>query len=127
MKEDDPNLNPKTYGKDILRVLAEARGGLVATDASQQLEAAVRASQEAGKKSTVTIVLTLDPHGKDNREMHVTAKVTSKLPPKPGLDERSIFYASGGQLHRHDPEEQGDLYADGGELGERRRALRPTG
>ncbi len=106
--------------KEIIRVLGDLRGGLVATDASQQLERLVQAVMEAGKKGTISIQLTLDPHGKDNREIHVTAKVTSKVPQAPGLNERSIFFGQRGQLLRHDPGEQGDMLGEG----EGRRQLR---
>lgn len=95
---------------DFNRVLGEVRGGLVARDLAQKLEDAVTAAQVSGKKATITVTMTLDPHGKDNREMHVSVKSAVKLPAEPGLDERSIFYAQRGQLLRNDPD-QPDLYA----------------
>jgi len=95
--------------KEILRVLGELRGGLVAIDASQKLEDIVRACQASGKKGTLTIALTIQPVGSGNVEMNVTAKLTAKAPAAPDLEERSIFFAQNGQLVRHDPR-QGDLY-----------------
>ena len=109
--------------KEIVRVLGELRGGLVAIDASQKLEDVVRACQASGKKGTITITLTVQPVGSGNVEMNVSAKVAAKAPADPNIEERSIFFAQNGQLVRHDPR-QGQLYggpklaADGSSPGE---------
>lgn len=98
--------------KDLIRVLGELRGGLVATDASQQLEELVRRCQAAGKKGTLTLALTVQPVGSNvagAQEMHVSAKITTKAPASPDLEERSIFFAQNGQLLRNDPR-QPDMY-----------------
>lgn len=88
---------------EVGRILGELRGGLVALDASRQLERVITAVQSSGKKGSITIRLDISPVGSENAEMHVTAKVTNTTPAEPGLQERSIFYAQRGQLHRNDP------------------------
>ena len=111
--------------EEFLRVLGEMRGGLVALDIAQKQEELIHAIQTAGKKGSITITLTYQPVGASNKEIHVTSKVTSKAPADPGLEERSIFYAAHGQLHRNDPN-QPDMYggprradsADGSSPGE---------
>ena len=92
-----------SQSNDFVRVLGECRGGLVARSLDQELEKLINAVQYSGKKGTITLQLSFDPHGVENREIHVTAKTTVKAPPEPGLDERSIFFAARGQLVRHDP------------------------
>lgn len=94
------------HGKTLTQVLAEARGGLVANELDDALRQAVERSQESGLKSSITVTLTLEPHGKDNKEMHVGVKFAAKLPAKPGLDEKSIFFAVRGGLVRDDPDQE---------------------
>lgn len=112
--------------QEFIRVLNELRGGLVALDIAQKQEEVINAIQNAGKKGSITITLTYEPVGASNKEIHLSAKVTSKKPADPGLEERSIFYAQHGQLHRHDPDQR-DLYrgpvgvADGSSPAEQRR------
>lgn len=98
--------------KELVRVISELRGGLVAIDASQQLEKLVQACQASGKKGTISLTLTIQPVGSNvagAQEVHVSAKIATKAPAAPDLEERSIFFAQGGQLHRHDPR-QSDMY-----------------
>lgn len=94
---------------DFPRVISELRGGLVALNASQQLEEVINAVQASGKAGKLTLELTLKPVGLGNREMHVSATVKAKAPANPDLEERSIFFAENGQLLRHDPR-QTQLY-----------------
>ena len=94
---------------DFLRVLGELRGGLVVLDIAQKQEEVIKAIQDAGKNGEITIKLKYAPVGSGNREVHVSAAVTAKKPADPGLEERSVFFAEHGQLHRHDPR-QGDMY-----------------
>ncbi len=94
---------------EAIRILGELRGGLVALQLSQEQEKLITACQATGKKGTLTISLEFQPVGSGNREMHIKSKISAKIPTDPGLEERSIFYAERGQLHRHDPN-QGDLY-----------------
>ncbi len=87
-------------------MLSQLRGGLIQTDLSHKLADLVTACQASGKKGSITLTITLDPKGSENREMNVTAKVATKTPPGPDLDERTIFYAQRGQLLRNDPNQQ---------------------
>jgi hypothetical protein len=89
--------------------LGELRGGLVALDIAQKQEEVIKAIQAAGKKGSITITLNYAPVGAENREVHISAKIAAKAPAAPDIEERSIFFAEHGQLHRHDPR-QGDLY-----------------
>lgn len=93
-------------GKRFNQVLGECRGGLVELDLSQKLSDLVTACQESGKKGTITVTMTIDPHGAENREMHVSVKSAVKAPAKPDMEERSIFFAVRGDLVRDDPNQQ---------------------
>lgn len=92
--------------KRFNQVLSECRGGLVELDLSQKLSDLVTACQVAGKKGTLSLTLTVDPHGKDNREMHVAVKSSVKAPAAPDMEERSIFFAVRGDLLRDDPDQK---------------------
>lgn len=94
---------------EFTRVFSELRGGLVALDVAQKMEEVVKAVQSSGKKGSITLTLTFSPVGANNSEIHVTSKASAKAPADPNIEERSIFYAEHGQLHRNDPR-QGQLY-----------------
>lgn len=114
-------------GKRFSQVLAEIRGGLVETELSAQLNELVERVQESGKEGTITFQLKLSPHGRSNREIHVSTKINTKMPPKPDMEEPSIFFAVRGDLVRHDPD-QANLFgprsvepkADGSSFAEQR-------
>ena len=89
---------------EFARVFNDLRGGLVAIETGKQLERLIESIQETGGKGKLTITLDLTPKGKQNREVHITAKVAVKAPANPDLEERSIFYVQRGQLTRNDPE-----------------------
>jgi len=91
-------------GNDFLRVLGEQRGGLVALNIAQKQEEVIEAIQAAGKKGSLTITINYEPVGSGGKEVHVTTKVAIKKPADPNIEERSIFYAKHGQLHRDDPD-----------------------
>lgn len=86
------------------RVLDSVRGGLVVLEADRLLQQVVTACQQSGKKGTLTITMTIEPSGAENREMQVTVKLGHKAPPAPGLQDSSTFFAQRGQLLRDDPE-----------------------
>lgn len=90
---------------EFSRVLNDLRGGLVAIQLSKELERLIESCQENGGKGKLTLTLDLTPKGKQNREIHVVAKVAVKAPTNPDLEERSIFYAQRGQLTRNDPDQ----------------------
>ena len=107
------------------KVISEIRGGLPAREVDSLMEKAIEASRVTGKKSVVTITLTLAPKGRDNREMHISLKSALKAPVAPDLQEPGIYYVGGrGELLRNDPEEQRTIFeerADGSSPGEQRR------
>lgn len=92
-------------GKMITQVLNELRGGVFVNAASRELSEVVEAIQESGKAGSITITLTITPHGKNNREMHVTPKLVAKKPAAPDTTEAGIFYALRGDLVRDDPDQ----------------------
>lgn len=100
---------------DLLRAL---RGGLVSREMDRQLSTLIEACRDAGKKGTMTIKLTFDPHGRENKEIHVVAKCTTTAPVNPDLAEPAVFFAvRGGQLVRDNPQQetmQGLDVVDGG-------------
>lgn len=103
-------------GKAITQVINELRGGVFANHASDELSALVQRIQETGKKGKITIELTIEPHGKGNREMHVIPKLAVKAPPASDTTEAGIFYAVRGDLVRDDPDQRKLPGIDGPEL-----------
>lgn len=94
-------------GKQYTQVLAEVRGGQVQMLASQKLDELIKAVQVAGKSGKLTVELTLEPHGKENREIYVSAKVKLAAPVDPNMAEPSIFFVDrNGALVRDDPAQE---------------------
>lgn len=93
-------------GKLITQVLGEIRGGVFARAASDELSSLVERIQETGQKGSITITLNIEPHGKTNREMHVTPKIAVKKPAAPDTQEAGIFYVVRGDLVRDDPDQE---------------------
>lgn len=89
----------------VPELIRSLRGGLVSRDLDRQLTQVIEACQDAGKKGTLTIKLTFDPHGRENKEMHVTAKTTISAPANPDLLEPAIYFAVRGQLVKDSPEQ----------------------
>ncbi len=107
--------------RQCAKLISEIRGGLPATQIDQQIEQAVAAAAASGKKATITITMSIEPHGKDNREMHISLKSALKAPNAPDLEEPSIYYRGqrSNELLRNDPLEQPNMFdrsgrADGG-------------
>lgn len=92
-------------GKLVTQVLNEIRGGVFVNAASKELGELVERIQEAGKGGSLTITLKITPHGKNNREMHVTPSLKVSAPPSPDTTEAGIFYAKDGDLVRDDPDQ----------------------
>lgn len=92
--------------KPITDVISTLRGGVFNNAASAELKDLVERVQEAGKPGSITITLTLSPHGKGNREIHVTPKLSTKKPAAPDTQEAGIFYAVRGDLVRDDPDQR---------------------
>lgn len=90
----------------ITDAINQVRGGLPAKHASQQFEDLIRACKDSGKKGTITLTVTVEPHGKDNKEMYLYVKSQTKLPTNPDLNEPGIFFTTrSGQLVRDDPDQ----------------------
>lgn len=92
-------------GKRFVQLLAELRGGMIETELTNELAELVTRVQETGSKGAITLTLTLTPKGRQNREVHVSAKVQVKTPPNIDLSEPSIFFGCRGDLVRDDPEQ----------------------
>lgn len=73
----------------------------VLDEAGEQLAALIEAVNAHGKKGSLTLKVSLDPHERVARAVEVTATVTTN-PPKPKPVAR-IAYAHDGRLHRNDP------------------------
>lgn len=113
--------------KRLTQTIAELRGGLVDLEASRQISDILERVRESGCKGSFTLQLTFDPHGKDNTEIHVTAKLTAKAPPKPDIGERSILFLNNNNDLVRNPSNQPGLSgvdgdkADGSSPAEQRR------
>jgi hypothetical protein len=70
-------------------------------DAGEKLAELIEAVNAHGKKGSLTLQITLDPHERVLRAVEVTAVVKAK-PPEPKPVAR-IAYAHRGRLHRNDP------------------------
>jgi hypothetical protein len=92
--------------KTITQIIAEHRGGFVARKCDDLLHDLVEAAQLSGKKGSLTIKLTVTPHGKANREIHLSIVPTAKLPPDPETADESIWYGVRGGLQREDPDQR---------------------
>jgi hypothetical protein len=87
--------NPSTFE----RFLRAYRAGGLADELSRAVADVAAACRETGKKGTVTLTITLDPHG---RTITVSDDVKAKAPNPPKLSE--IFYPDdSGHLHKEDP------------------------
>lgn len=91
--------------------LAHIRGGVIDNELTKQLEMGVNEAMRNGGKAVIGVQLTVDPHGRENRELHVTAKITAKMPQNPDLSEPSIYFGQRGNLLKDDPD-QGKLELD---------------
>lgn len=83
--------------------LCRLEGGSLATEISDQLQAAAAASYNLTKKAKVTIEIEFKPGGA--RKMDIRAKVSAKIP----KEERAgtmLFVTPDGQLLAHDPDQQ---------------------
>lgn len=98
--------------KLFTQTLAELRGGMVERELTDELRNLVERVQETGAKGAISLTLTLTPKGRQNREVHVSAKVAIKTPPNVDLSEPSIFFGVRGDLVRDDPE-QAELFGRG--------------
>lgn len=91
----------------ITDAIKQVRGGLPEKHASQQFEDLIRACKDSGKKGTITLTVTVEPHGKDNTEMYLYVKSKTTLPTNPDLHEPGIFFTTrNGTLVRDDPNQQ---------------------
>lgn len=116
-------------GKRISANLGEARGGLVDIAISADQQAVLEGCRRSGKKGSITVTFTYEPHGPDNTEIHMTVKWSKKVPVDPGLNDRSIFILNQNNdlvkdISQNQPQLRGvggeDDRADGSSPGERR-------
>lgn len=99
--------NNPVGGKQFVQVLGEIRGGLLQLSATQQLADVVKACQYAGKSGEIVLKIKIEPHGRDNAEMHLSGTITTKKPADPNVGEKSVFFAThDGDLVREDPNQQ---------------------
>lgn len=102
-----------TKGKQFGQVFGEMRGGLPHADATQKLQDLVKQCEYTGRPGTITVTLKVEPRGTQNKEMHVSAKISTKLPADPNVEEKSVFFAVHGDLLREDPSSQPRLGLSG--------------
>lgn len=96
-----PTRKPRT----VADLVAEARGGLVASAIGRDLADLIEACEVSGKPGTLTISLKVVPHGRDNREMHIHTTHKCAKPYDPNLSEANIYFVNGPSkdLVRDDP------------------------
>lgn len=94
--------------KKVAQVIGELRGGLPAKAADQLLEDAIRAARQTGKKAVITVQLTIEPHGSENRELWISMQSSAKLPKDPNLLEPSVYFVNRrtGAMTRDDTEQE---------------------
>ena len=116
-------------GKRLSANLGELRGGLVDIALSQDQQAVLEGCRRSGKKGSITLTITYEPHGPDNTEIFVTAKWTKKIPVDAGLNDKSIYLLNNNNdlvkdIAQNQPQLRGvvggDDRADGSSPGEQR-------
>lgn len=104
-------------------VLRDFRRGKVVDDLTEALAEVVKGVEETNKKGEITLKLVVQPQGKDDNAMRVSAKVTSKVPRADLPD--ALFYADAdGSLLRDDPT-QSRMFADAEEVDPKTGEIRP--
>lgn len=106
-------------GKSVTQVIAEHRGGVIANAMNDALSQLVERVQESGKKGKLNIQLSLSPHGRANKELHVRVSFTTTLPPPADHNDESIWFGVRGELQRDDPDQRelfGPREIDGSEV-----------
>lgn len=86
--------------------LAGFRGGVIDQELSEQTKQLVEACMRNGGKGSVSVTINCEPHGRENRELHISAKIGTKMPSNPDLSEPSIYYGQRGELLRDDPDQR---------------------
>ncbi len=87
---------------DIISVLQNLRNGDCVFELSQELEEVVAAVGETGKKGSITLKLSIDPHKGDTLTLDIEDKIEKKVPKKDKPP--SIFFrGKNNQLQRQDP------------------------
>lgn len=105
-------------GKTVTQVIAEHRGGVIANALNDDMSKLIERVQESGKKGQLTIKLSISPHGRANKELHVRVSYTTTLPPPADHNDESIWFGVRGELQRDDPDQRelfGPREIDGGE------------
>lgn len=108
--------------RSFSQTLALLRKGAVDQDLTSNLKGLAEACRRTGGKGSITLQLTIDPHGSKNSELHFTAKTSVKLPQNPEVSDTQIFYLDDAGNISTDDTEQGRLPLD--ELREQRELER---
>lgn len=89
-------------------VLRDVQGGAALDRASDLLNHLTEAVATTGRKGTLTMVVTVEPYGKngDTRNLDVTVRSTVKAPESGEGGHRGVFFHTGGNLVREDPGQQ---------------------
>lgn len=100
--------NVKMDGKPIALAIGEVidrmRGGMVRVEAQEELKRCVERTQETGKASKITIVLTMTAAGPANREINIAATIKASIPQRLGVTDPSTFFGERGKVYAEDPQ-----------------------
>lgn len=106
-ENSNPAAAPARSQRTFHEVVASLRGGLVDDELTAKLKEVVASCRRTGGKGKVSISIEVEPHGADNREMYLRAKIDSKMPSNPDLSEPSIrFHTTDGALVMDDPNQR---------------------
>ena len=97
MKQTRPDL--------YLDTLRNLTGGQTSEDASKALAKCVQRSTETGKKSTITIKLTINPVGTNSSQIEIHDSIITKLP-EINRGGSLVFATTDGNLTRTNPRQQ---------------------
>ena len=93
------------------QTFAQIGYGNAADQASEQLQALVRAVGEHEREGSMTVTITVKPRGKDSGQVEVTAKSTIKLPTRE-IAPSMFFVTEDGGLVRDNPRQRKFPFAD---------------
>lgn len=96
--------------RPFIDALRDWRRGRVAEQLTDEMSALVASVMEHSKPGSLTLKVTVKPHGRGDNALTLSAQITTKRPQ--GETPEAIFFADvDGGLHRDDPTQQ-RLFAD---------------
>lgn len=92
--------------RSFSQMLGLLRKGAIDADLTENINGLASACKRTGGKGSISLTLTIDPHGSKNSEMHFTIKSSVKLPQNPDVSDTTVLYLTDdGTLSTDDTEQ----------------------